>query len=198
MERGARRGVGSVLDGVESCGVHAEEPVADGTAESGFVETLVFSLWFERGETFADAFFGEGGYPQTVYGTFGTGELHDPSLYEFAFLSGIAAVDDAFGAAHELLDDVELLLYALVVFEAYAEAGGDHGELSEAPPLPVGGVVLGVFEFAEVPEGPGHLVTVAFEVTLVLLCGTEYVGYVASHAGLFCYANDHGRGMGCA
>ncbi len=113
---------------------------------------------------------------------------------EFALLPGIAAVHYAFCLAHESLYDVELLLHTLVVFEAYAEACGHHGELPEAPPFPVGGVVFGVFEFAEVSEGPGHLVTISFEVSLVLCGGSENGGYVACHAGLFCYANDHGEG----
>lgn len=50
----------AVAEGVEACGVHAEEPVADGAAEAGFVERLVLVLGFEVGEAFADGFVGHG------------------------------------------------------------------------------------------------------------------------------------------
>ena len=42
--------------------------------------------------------------------------MHDPPLDEFALLSGIAAVDNAFGLFHEAFDDVELFFDTFVLF----------------------------------------------------------------------------------
>ena len=53
----------AILEGVEACGVHAKEPVADGTAEASFVEGLIVVLRFEVGEALADGFVSHGGNP---------------------------------------------------------------------------------------------------------------------------------------
>ena len=48
-----------VFQRVEPRGVHAQSPVTDGAAQSGFVERLVFALVFQVAESFTDGFFRE-------------------------------------------------------------------------------------------------------------------------------------------
>ena len=72
--------------------------------------------------------------------------LHDPPLYELSLLAGVTTVDDAVGGLHESLNDSKLFLYAAVVDKLYAEARRYHGQRTEAPPFPVFGVVVGLFE----------------------------------------------------
>ena len=112
----------SIFERVEARGVHAQCPVADGAAESGFIEALVFPLVLERLKAFADGLFGQRADPQPLHGTFCSGLLHDPSLYEFTFLTGIAAVDDAVCRLHQLLDDGKLFFHAFVLFQLDAKA----------------------------------------------------------------------------
>ena len=178
-------------EGVEAGGVHAEEPVADGTAEAGFVERLVFFLGFEVGKAFADGLVGHGVDPEALDGACGLSALHDPALDELTLLSGIAAVDDAFGVFHEALDGVELLLVAVVLDEFDAEAVGDHGQVVEVPRPPPGGVVVGFFEGAEVAEGPGDLVAVALHIAIVRDIGTQYACNVAPNRRFFSDTEDH-------
>ena len=177
--------------GVEARGVHAEEPVADGAAEAGLVETLVLLLRTQVGEGFADGLFGEAADPEALHGAGGLGFLHDPPLYEFAFLPGIAAVDDAVGGLHEALDGAELLLITLVVNEFNAEARRYHGQRAEAPSTPLVGVVLRLFEGAEVAEGPGDLVAVAFHIAIVRGIGAQHLGNLTSHRGFLSNTNYH-------
>ena len=87
---------GGVLEGVETCEVHAHEPVALGTGKACHVEAVVVALGKEVGEAGADGVFGKGGDPQSFYGAVNACELLDPALDELAFLTGIAAVDDFF------------------------------------------------------------------------------------------------------
>ena len=182
---------GGEAEGVEACGVHAEQPVADGAAEARLVEALVFALRLEVGEGLADGLFGEAADPEALHGAGGFGLLHHPALDELALLAGIAAVDDAVGGLHEALDDVELLLVALVGDELDAEARRYHGQRAEAPPLPVVAVVLRLLEGAEVAEGPGHLVAVALHVAVVRGVGPQHLGNLARHTGLLSNADNH-------
>ena len=122
------------------------------------------------------------------------------ALDEFALLPGIAAVDNAVGRRKEALDDGKLLIYALVRLQPYAEARRQHGQSAQRPAFPLGRVVLGIFQFAQVAEGPGHLVAIALQVALALACGTQHVGYVACDAWLFGDADYHtlcGDCQGC-
>ena len=173
----------AIFEGVESCGVHAQEPVADGSTESGFIESLIVLMGAEVGKSFADGFFGHGGNPESLHGTGGTGFLHHPSLYEFSLLSGVTAVDDTLGFGKELFDDVELFFDAF--FESDAESLGHHRECGECPCFPVGRIFFGIFEFTEVSKCPRHLVAVTF-----------VVSGISSHSVVVCCSNDFGNVSG--
>ena len=180
-----------VLEGVEARGIHAQGPVTDGTGQSGLIERLVLLLVLEIVEALAYGFFGEGGYPQPFHWAGGTGFLHHPALDEFSLLSGISAVHDFLGGLHEPLYDAELLLYALVGLQFDAEAGRYHGQLSQAPCLPLGIVLMGLLQFTQVSEGPRHLVAVALQVAVMLGMGSQNVGDVPGYGGFLCYAHYH-------
>ena len=194
--RSATAIVVAIFEGVEAGGIHAQEPVANGATESGFIESLIVALGAQTGKTFADGFFGHGGNPESFYRTGGTGFLHHPSLYEFSLLPGIAAVDDALGFGKELFDDVKLFFHAF--FESYAEPLGHHGEGCERPGFPVGGILLGIFEFAEVSKGPRDLISVAFVVTgiaphpVVVRCADDF-GDVGGYRRFLSNTNYHIR-----
>ena len=192
--RSATAIVVAIFKGVEAGGIHAQEPVANGAAESGFVKPLIVALGAQTRKTFADGFFGHGGDPESFDWTGGTGFLHDPSLYEFSLLPSITAVDDALGFGKELFDDVELFFHAF--FESYAEPLGHHGEGCERPGFPVGGIFFGIFEFAEVSKGPRDLISVAFVVTgiaphpVVVRC-TDDFGDVGGYRRFLSNTNYH-------
>ena len=92
---------------------------------------------------------------------------------------------------HETLDDAELALDAVVVDELYAEARRNHRQRRETPVFPVLGVVVGLFQRAEVAEGPRHLEAIALHVSVVGGCGTQYAGYIFGYAWFLGYADYH-------
>ena len=142
-------------------------------------------------ESFTDGLIGHGGYPQSFHRAFYAGFLHYPALDQFSFLTGITTVDDQFGRVVQLLNDGKLLLDAFVFDEFYAEAWGNHRECRQAPVLPVGEVIIRLFQLTKMAEGPCHLVVVAFHVTIAGLVGSKNPGYVFRNTGFLCYANYH-------
>ena len=157
----------SVLERVEARGVHTQEPVADGTAQSGYVQRLVLTLILERVETLTDSLVGHRRYPKTLHRALRLCLLHHPTLYQFTLLTGVTAVDDAVGSLHKTLYDAELAFDAVVVDELDTEARRNHRQRRETPVLPVLGVVVGLFQRAEVTEGPRHLEAIALHVSVV-------------------------------
>ena len=145
----------------------------------------------ERLEAFANGFLRQAVHPKSLHGAPRSRLLHHPSLYEFALLPGIAAVDDFIGLLHQSLDDVELLLDAFVLLELDAEARWNHRQLAEAPTLPHRRVFVRLLEFAQMAERPSHLISVALQVAVLLRLSSEYIGYFTSHRGLLGYTNHH-------
>ena len=109
-------------------------------------------------------------------------------------MPSITAVDDHLGACYELSDDGELSLIVLDGNGLDAEALGDHRQGRQAPRLPPRRIVVGLFQRAEVSEGPGHSIPVAFVVADTFVgptdSGSEDVRYVTCHAGLLGDADD--------
>ena len=181
----------SVLESVKTRGVHAQEPVADGTAQSGNVQRLILALILQRVEALADSLVGHRRYPKTLDGTLSLSLLHHPTLYQFTLLAGVTAVDDAVGSLHETLDDAELALDAVVVDELDTETRRNHRQRRETPVLPVLGVVVGLFQRAEMSEGPRHLKAITLHVSVVGGGGTQYAGYILGYAWFLGYADYH-------
>ena len=123
----------SVFEGIETCGIHTQQPVTDGTRQSRHIQRLVVSLVLELRETLADSLVSHRRYPQTADRTFRPRLLHHPALDEFSLLSGITAVDDAVSLLHESLDDGKLLLDARLVDELDAETFRYHRQRSQVP-----------------------------------------------------------------
>ena len=98
---------------------------------------LVFRLVFEGLETFTNRLFGQRTDPQTLHGALTACLLIDPALDEFAFLTGITAVDDFVGLRDEFFEDVELLVYPFVAMHFDGEARRNHRQRTEAPSLPL-------------------------------------------------------------
>ena len=180
-----------VLQRVETCGVHAENPVAYGARKSGEVEGLVVALVLQLLESLPYGLVGHGRYPQSLDRTFGSGFLHHPPLYQFTFLPGVTTVDDAVSSLHEAFDGGKLLLDALVVDELDAEALRYHGQGGKAPPFPHGGIVVRLFQFTQVTESPRYLVSVAFHISVACRVGTYDAGNVFGYAGFLCDTNYH-------
>ena len=180
-----------VLQRVETRGVHAQQPVADGARESGQVERLIFRLVLQLGKALADGLVGHRRYPQPLDWAPGACLLHHPALNEFSFLPGIAAVHDAVGGLHQAFDDGKLLLDAVVVNELDAESRRQHRQRAQRPTFPLVGVVVGFLQRAQVTERPRHLIAVALHIVLAV-AGCPYdAGNVATDAWFLCYANNH-------
>ena len=184
-----------VLQSIEPSGIHAQNPVADGTREASQIEWLVFVLVFQLLETFTNSVVGHRRNPQSFHGALCTRLLHHPSLNQFTLLPGITAVDNAIGLFHQSLDDGELLLDSFVFNQFDAEARWNHGKRRQAPPFPLVGVVVRFFQRAKVAESPSHLIAVAFHVSVSRAGGADDSGDVACHAGFLCNANNHVRLM---
>ena len=180
-----------VLDGIEARGIDAEQPVADGTRESGEVERLIFRLVLQLGKALTDGFVGHRRYPQSAHGALGLCLLHHPPLYELSLLAGVTTVDDAVGSLHQPLDDGKLLLHAFVFLQAYAELRGNHGQRRQVPRTPHGGIVLGHLQFTKMAEGPCHLIAVAFIEAVTAGRRSYDAGYVSGNTGFLCYTNKH-------
>ena len=173
--------VASVFQRVKPGGVHAQGPVSNGTHQSGLVQALVMRLVLQVLETFAYSLFCQRGYPQALHGALGTSQLHHPALYQFTLLSGITAVYYGVGILHQRCYHLELVLHALVLLQAYAEAGRYHGQGTQRPVLPLLVVLMRFLQFAQVAKGPCHLIPVALHVSVSGLGGTEHFGYVLGY-----------------
>jgi hypothetical protein len=90
-----------------------------------------------------------------------------PNVDEFAFLPGIAAVDDALGTFNQFLYYVELSFFAALAHQLYAEFGRNHGQTAQAPALPHLCVVVGLLKRTQMAECPCYAVSVSFEKSVV-------------------------------
>ena len=106
-------------------------------------------------------------------------------------MAGITAVDDLFGTRNQILDDIKLLLDALIIFQFNAKPRRNHGQLAQAPPFPLVGVVVGLLEFTQVAKSPRHLIATALKVAIVPVVGTKQSGNVACHTWFLGNANFH-------
>ena len=85
-------------------------------------------------------------------------------------------------ACYEFADDGELPLIVLDGNGLDAEALGDHRQGRQAPRLPPRRIVVGLFQRAEVSEGPGHSIPVAFVVADTLSSYGRWLrGYSLCH-----------------
>ena len=180
-----------VLHGVQAGGVHAQQPVTDGTRKPRLVQRLEIGRIPQFGKPFADGFFRQRGNPQTLHRTTRTGFLHHPTLNQLSLLSGITAVYNHVGMLHEVLDYVELAFVGRVADKLDAETGRNHRQAAQAPRLPVGCVFVRFLKGTEMPERPGHLVSVSLDVPVFLIFRSEYIGYVTRHGRLFGNTNYH-------
>ena len=177
-----------ILEGVEPGGIDAQQPVAYGTRQPGIVQ-VVFFLGIEQVvEALAQSLVGHRVHPQSLHRYRAARQLVDPALYEFAFLAGIAAVDELVALLDEGLDAAKLPLHAGIVLELDAKALRKHGQGLQRPSLPHLGVVGRFLELAQVAQGPGHAVAVTLVVAIVAVVGPEYGSNVACHAGLLGHA----------
>ena len=142
-------------------------------------------------KAFLDGFFGQTVHPKSLDGTLCRRLLHNPTLYEFTFLTSITAVDDFIGLLEKSFDDVELLLDAFVFFEFDAESRRNHGQLTKAPTLPHRRIFVWLLQLAKVSESPRHLISIAFQVTVLLTLGTQDIRYFTRHRGFLGYTNNH-------
>ena len=182
----------SVLQCVQSCGVHAQNPVADGPRKACQIERLIVLLVFQLLETLADGLVGHRRYPQSFHRAFRLCLLHHPPLNQLTFLSGVAAVDDAVGLLHQLLNHGKLFLDALILYQFDAEAGRNHRQCAQRPPFPLWRIVVGFFQRAQVSERPRHLIAVAFHIAVVRAVRSQYAGDVFRHTRFLCNTYNHG------
>ena len=180
-----------VLHRIEPRGVHAQQPVTDGPAQSRLVERLEIRVVVQLGKALADGLFRQRRYPQTLHRAMRSRLLHHPPLDKFPFLPGIAAVDNHVRGLHQALDDAELLLVCGIVYQLDAKARGNHRQILQAPLLPVGCVFMRLLQRTKVPEGPRHLISVSLNVSVFLLPRPQHVGDIACHGGLLGNAYYH-------
>ena len=106
----------------------------------------------------------------------------------------ITAVDDHLGTSDELTDDSELPLIVLNRNRLDAKALRNHRQGSQTPCLPPWSIVVRFLQSTEVPKRPRHSIAIPFVVADSFVYpagrGSEDVGDVTSHAGLFGDADD--------
>lgn len=176
---------------VKPSAVHAQQPVAHSAAQSCQIETLILCLVLEIGKSFLDGLVGHGGNPKAFHGTFHLGQLHHPSLYQLTLLASITTVDDLIGLGIELGNGFKLLFYAPVGDELDAKALRNHWQGSQRPEAPVDQIVVGLLQLTQVTKRPGHLIAVAFHISIALSGGSKYARNVTSDARFLCDTNDH-------
>ena len=95
----------TVFDGVKTCCIHAEKPVANGTRETSEIQRVIFFLIFQIGKALSNGIFCQRTNPKTFHWAFCSCFLHHPSLYELTLLPGIATVYNFVSLFHELFND---------------------------------------------------------------------------------------------
>ena len=180
-----------IAQGIEPGGVHAQQPVADGPREARLIELVEGGLVLELLEPLADRLLGQRRDPEAVDRASATCLLHDPPLDQLALLAGITAVDHHLGPAHQLLDRAELLLVRGVVDQLDTEAGRDHGQGGEAPVFPALRILVRLLERAEMAKGPGDLVPVSLQISVLTFGGAQYLGDLAGDTRFLGNTNFH-------
>ena len=181
----------SVFQSVESCGIHSQEPVANGSAHSRKIERLIVFLAFQLLEAFGNGFIGHRRDPQSLHWTFRPSLLHHPSLNQFSLLPGIAAVHNFVGVLHQLLYYSKLPLYVFLMNQLNAKPLWNHGQTTQRPRLPSLGVVVWFLQGAKVSVGPCHLIAIAFNIAIARCRGTQDACNLPRHTWFLCNANNH-------
>ena len=181
----------SVLQSIEAGCVHAEQPVADGAADTSQVQRLIIVLILQLLESLGNSLVGHRRDPQSFYWTFRSCFLHHPSLYELTLLSGVATVDDGVGSLKEFFDDGKLLFDMFLMDEFDAESLRNHGQSAERPWFPRLGIVVRFLQRTEMSVCPRDLISVAFDISVARSCSSDDACYFPCHAGFLCDTNDH-------
>ena len=180
-----------VLQSVKTGGVHAQNPVADGTAQSGNVQRLVFVLVLERIEALAYSLIGHRRNPQSLDRTLRSSLLHHPSLNQLTLLAGVTAVDYAVGGLHESLYNGKLSFYAVVVNKLDTETWWNHRQRRKAPMLPHVGIVVRFLQRTKMAEGPRHLVAITLHISIMGTRCAQYSSYIFGYTWFLGYTDNH-------
>ena len=180
-----------ILLGVEAGSVHTQQPVANGTHQTGLVKRLVLVLLLQLLKSLAYGFLSQTAYPETLNGTFCLCHLHYPALYQLALLPGIAAVYNAVRALDKPRNGLELFLHTFVGFQLNAEAFRYHGQLAQAPSLPHWRIVLWLLQLTQMAECPRNLVAVPLHKPVHGAVSSQYLGNFARNGRFLCYTNYH-------
>ena len=175
----------AIFQGIESCGVHAQQPVTNGTRESSLIKRLIISLVFQCLEALTDGLLGQGRNPKALHRTLYSGLLHHPALDELSFLPSIAAVHDFVGLLKQRLNDLKLLLHTFVGDQLDTETRRYHRQAAQGPCLPLVGVVVRLLQGAKMAESPRHLIAVTFHVSFMGSIGSQHFGDVAGDTWFF-------------
>ena len=77
------------------------------------------------------------------------------------------------------------------LFNVRPEALWHHRKRCQRPSLPQRRVVVRFFQRAQMAEGPGHLITVSFDIPFVARVCSQHIRYLACHAWFLSYADSH-------
>ena len=139
------------------------------------------------GEPLPDGVFLHTGQPQAGEGFFTPGLLVDKAKNQFALTPCIRSADDAIHirAVHQLLQNAKLLF-----------GGRRHqilpllrqdGQVGNAPLDELFIVDIGWSQFYQVPHAPAHQITVALQITVLTVGGTEDFGVGHGNGRFFRY-----------
>ena len=101
------------------------------------------------------------------------GFVHHPALDEFSFLPGIPAVYYDFGFVEQAFYDLELFLDSRVIDHLGFKLFGKHGQVVQVPAFPMGFVIVGFLQGAQMPKGVSYLIPIAFKIAVVLGIGSQ-------------------------
>ncbi len=154
---------------------------------------LVLRLIPKRLEPLGDSLLGQRTDPKSLNRHTAARFLIDPTLNQLAFLPRITAVDDLIGTGNQPLDDIELLLYPRIAADLNRETVGNHRQRTEAPVLPLVGVLLWVEQGTEMPEDPCNTIAVALHIAFTAYGSPQHGGYRLPHRGFLGYTDNHKR-----
>ena len=122
-----------VFQGVESCGIHAQQPISDGPRETCLIKRLIVTLIFQCLEALTNGLLCQGRNPKALHRTMHGGLLHHPALDELSFLPSIAAVHDFVGLLKQRLYDLKLLLHTFVGDKFDSKTRRYHRQAAQGP-----------------------------------------------------------------
>ena len=191
---------GAVVQHGEQTGrIDSDEPVRPLTAACGGKEVVVLFAIPQFTKALFDGVVLHRGNPKSVGRLLASGRLVDIAEDKLALTPGVAGVDNIgyIGTVHQLFQRFKLAVF--IPWDFILPVGRNNRKVVVSPLGVLFIISVGIGEFRQMTEAPGHDIITTFDVTVLAVLHTENGGDTHSDRGLFSNHKSfcHGRFSPC-